>query len=223
MKTREDHEKYLSQNENLLDQSKRREDHENSISQNKKLLDKSKTKFKRERERKKKLISKYASPKSKIIGGIYQSKNSNKELVDPRSPSTTLSLIPYIPFHPSIFTYLPYHAIGDAFQWTYDDDPFKYSNSWVAQTPFHLKPNGPHSVNIRDHVLAYFIHHIYQPSYLPHTLLILIGYFPQAWLSTQGQSIIIAAYGFGVYQLSIVEGDLFDEPINSIHLKKFYV
>jgi hypothetical protein len=82
------HKKSLSQNKRLLDQSKRREDHENSLSHSKKILDKSRTKYKS--ERKKKLISKYASPKLKIIWGIYRRKKSNKDLVGPRSPSMSL-------------------------------------------------------------------------------------------------------------------------------------
>jgi hypothetical protein len=46
------------------------------------------------------------------------------------------------------------------------------------------------------------------------------GKFEPNWL---GPFVIIVAYGSGAYQLSTAEGDLFEEPINSIHLKKFYV
>lgn len=39
------------------------------------------------------------------------------------------------------------------------------------------------------------------------------------WL---GPFVIISTYRSGAYQLSTSEGDLFDEPINNVHLKKFY-
>lgn len=45
------------------------------------------------------------------------------------------------------------------------------------------------------------------------------GKFEPNWL---GHFVIIFAYGSGAYQLSTSEGDLLDEPINSVHLKKFY-
>lgn len=45
------------------------------------------------------------------------------------------------------------------------------------------------------------------------------GKFEPNWL---GPFVIVATYGSGAYKLSTLEGDWFDEPINSIHLKKLY-
>lgn len=45
------------------------------------------------------------------------------------------------------------------------------------------------------------------------------GKFQPNWL---GPFVIVATYGSRAYKLSIPKGDWFDEPINSIHLKKFY-
>lgn len=45
------------------------------------------------------------------------------------------------------------------------------------------------------------------------------GKFEPNWL---GPYVIISVYGSGVYQLTTSEGDILDEPTNSIHLKKYY-
>jgi len=45
------------------------------------------------------------------------------------------------------------------------------------------------------------------------------GKFEPNWL---GPYVIIVAYGSGLYQLVTFEGELFDDPINSMHLCKFY-
>lgn len=45
------------------------------------------------------------------------------------------------------------------------------------------------------------------------------GKFEPNWL---GPFVIVATYGSRLYKLSTPEGDWFDDPINSIHLKKFY-
>ena len=46
------------------------------------------------------------------------------------------------------------------------------------------------------------------------------GKFEPNWL---GPYVVIIVYGSEAYKLSMLEGDLFDEPINSMHLKKYYV
>ena len=45
------------------------------------------------------------------------------------------------------------------------------------------------------------------------------GKFELNWL---GPYIITAVYGFGAYQLSTAEGEVLKEPINTLHLKRFY-
>ena len=46
------------------------------------------------------------------------------------------------------------------------------------------------------------------------------GKFKTNWL---GPYVITAVFGSGAYQLSTSDGEVLDTPINSIHLKKFYV
>lgn len=45
------------------------------------------------------------------------------------------------------------------------------------------------------------------------------GKFEPNWL---GPYVIIAKYGSGAYQLATPEGDPLDDPINIMHLKRFY-
>ena len=45
------------------------------------------------------------------------------------------------------------------------------------------------------------------------------GKFEPNWL---GPYIITAVYGSGAYQLSTTEGEVLKEPINTLHLKRFY-
>jgi len=45
------------------------------------------------------------------------------------------------------------------------------------------------------------------------------GKFEPNWL---GPYVIVAAYGSGAYQLATSEGELFDDPINNMHLRRFY-
>ena len=45
------------------------------------------------------------------------------------------------------------------------------------------------------------------------------GKFEPNWL---GPYVITVAFGFGAYQLSTPEGEELAEPINILHLKKFY-
>lgn len=46
------------------------------------------------------------------------------------------------------------------------------------------------------------------------------GKFEPNWL---GPFVITTVFGSGAYQLSTQDGDQLEEPINSMHLKKFYV
>ena len=46
------------------------------------------------------------------------------------------------------------------------------------------------------------------------------GKFEANWL---GPYVITFVFGSGAYQLSTSDGEVLDTPINSIHLKKFYV
>lgn len=45
------------------------------------------------------------------------------------------------------------------------------------------------------------------------------GKFEPNWL---GPYVITAKYGLGAYQLATPKGDPLDEPMNIMHLKKFY-
>jgi hypothetical protein len=45
------------------------------------------------------------------------------------------------------------------------------------------------------------------------------GKFEPNWL---GPYVITAAFGTGAYQLATPEGDVLPDPINTLHLKRFY-
>ena len=45
------------------------------------------------------------------------------------------------------------------------------------------------------------------------------GKFEPTWL---GPYVVTASFGSGAYQLSTPKGELFNDPTNIIHLKKFY-
>lgn len=206
----------------------RKKDQDKFSSQNQKLLDTSKTKIKFKSDSKQDLISNYASS-SIIIGGIYQNNITKEQLVDPNSFSLLLSLKSYTPLNSSIFIHPSYHSIslGNGLLWTFDDDPFTYYNELATQNPFCMKIDNPCSVHYRNHTLTPFIFHISHPLHPSFAPSIQIKSFCQAWSSKfepnwLGPYIIIAVFGLGAYQLSTLEGEPLLDPINSLHLRKFY-
>jgi hypothetical protein len=98
-----------------------------------------------------------------------------------------------------------------------------FSNSLVTQTRARQKLDCLGRVHIRDPTLSSFVHHIYHPSFIALMPFIQIIPIYAAWSLRQGPYIITTIYDTKAYQLPTPEGEPLLDPINSLHLCKFYI